>query len=338
MDTIAQNHQEQDGRLKVQSIVTYPDGIHAIDSGYGERPHVAAIHLIIDQGRAAVIDTASNASVPRILGALAGLGVAPEAVDWVVLTHIHLDHAGGAGSLMCALPNARLVVHPRGVRHMIDPARLWDGAAAVYGAEQTFRLYGRLAPVEAGRIVPATEGLELPLGQRRLRVLDTPGHARHHITLWDPVARACFTGDVFGVSYRDLDVDGRAFIYPTTTPSQFDPHAMHQSIDRLLALEPDAMYLTHYSRVTEVERLAADLHRLVDTQVAVAQAARGDGVARHVEILAGLEQIVREETARQQWALDEDRALELMRLDLELNAQGLGVWLDSLKMEEVAVA
>lgn len=317
----------------MQNIIAHPDGIYTVDSGYGDRPQVAAIHLIVDQGRVAVIDTASNAAIPRILGGLASLGIAPEAVDWVVLTHIHLDHAGGAGSLMCALPNARLVVHPRGVRHMIDPSRLWDGAAAVYGAERTFHLYGRLVPVPESRIVAAKEGLDLPLGRRHLRILDTPGHALHHVAIWDSAARAFFTGDIFGVSYREFDVDGRAFVYPTTTPSQFDPGAMHRSIDRLVEYAPQAMYLTHYSRVTEVERLASDLHRLVDTQVAVAQAARGDGVARHVEILAGLEQIVREETARQGWALSEEESLDMLRLDLELNAQGLGVWLDRLRVE-----
>lgn len=318
----------------MMEVTGHPDGIYTVDSGYGGRPYVAAVHIIVDHGRAAVIDTGNNASVPRILSALAGLGVAPDAVDWVVLTHIHLDHAGGAGSLMCALPGARLVVHPRGARHMEDPSRLWEGAAAVYGAEQTFALYGRLVAVPATRIVKAEDGLEVPLGQRWLRFIDTPGHARHHVAIWDTQARVLFSGDTFGVSYRELDVDGRAFIFPTTTPTQFDPSAMHESVMRMMALEPQAIYLTHYSRVDDVERLAGDLHRLIDTQVAVAQAARGEGVARHVEILAGLEQIVREETARQHWALDEEAALALLRMDLELNAQGLGVWLDSVRADE----
>ncbi len=312
----------------MQNLIAHPQGIYALDSGYG-RPMLAAIHIIVHKGHAAVVDTGSNASVPRVLSALAHLGIVPEAVDWVLLTHIHLDHAGAAGSLMCALPNARLVVHQRGARHMADPARLWEGTAAVYGAEKAFELYGRLVPVEASRIVAATDGLEIDLAGRRLRMLDTPGHARHHICIWDETSRSFFTGDTFGLSYREFDVDGRAFIMPTTTPTQFDPAAMHASIDRMLSFEPRSMYLTHFSRVTEVERLAGDLHRLIDTMVAVAQAARGDGVARHVEILAGLEQIVREETARQSWALSEDDALELLRVDLELNAQGLGEWLDA---------
>lgn len=311
----------------MQYLISHTDGVHTVESGYG-RPQLAAVHLVVHDGRAAVVDTGSNAAVPRVLGALAALGVAPEAVEWVMLTHIHLDHAGGAGSLMCALPEAKLLVHPRGVRHMIDPARLWEGTAAVYGAERAFELYGHLVPVPAERIVPASDGLEFDLGARRFRVFDTPGHALHHICIWDAGAQAFFTGDAFGLSYRELDVDGRAFVVPTTTPTQFDPEAMHASIDRLLSMRPQAMYLTHYGRVVDVERLGADLHRLIDTMVAVARAARGDGLARHVEILAGLEQVMREEAARQNWALDEEQALELLRMDLELNAQGLGVWLD----------
>ncbi len=321
----------------MNELISQPDGIHALESGYG-RPLLAAIHIVVEEGRAAVVDTGSNDSVPRVLSALAALGIPPENVDWVMLTHIHLDHAGGAGSLMCALPNAKLLVHPRGVRHMVDPSKLWEGTSAVYGAERAYQLYGRLVPVPAERIVPATDGLELRLASRRFRVFDTPGHARHHICIWDNTARAFFTGDTFGLSYRELDVDGRAFVVPTTTPTQFDPQAMHESIDRMMAMQPQAMYLTHYSRVTDVPRLAADLHRLIDAMVAVAQAARGDGVARHVEILAGLEQVMREETDRQKWALDEEQTLELLRMDLELNAQGLGVWLDSLRAVEAQPA
>lgn len=317
----------------MQDLIAHSGGVFTVDAGY-VRPQLAAIHLVVHHGRAAIIDTGCNASVPGVLAALAGLGIAPDAVDWVILTHVHLDHAGGAGSLMCALPQARLLVHPRGSRHVVDPARLWEGTAAVYGAERAFQLYGRLVPVPRDRVVAATDKLDIDLGGRRLRVLDTPGHARHHICIWDESSRAFFTGDTFGLSYRELDVDGRAFIMPTTTPTQFDPVAMHASIDRMMCYRPHALYLTHFGRVTEVERLAADMHRLIDTFVAVAQAARGEGVARHVEIISGLEQVVREEATRQGWALGEDDSVELMRFDLELNAQGLGVWLDSLRVPE----
>ncbi len=121
----------------MKELVSYADGVHAVDSGYG-RPQLAAIHIVVHDGRAAIVDTGSNASVPQVLGALAALGIAPEAVDWVMLTHIHLDHAGGAGSLMCAFPHARLLVHPRGVRHMIDPSKLWEATCAVYGDDRAY--------------------------------------------------------------------------------------------------------------------------------------------------------------------------------------------------------
>lgn len=321
----------------MHKLIAHPDGIHAVDTGYS-RPQLAAVHIIIDNGCVALVDTGHNAAVPRVLAALGALGVAPEAIEWVILTHVHLDHAGGAGSLLGALPRARLLVHPRGVRHMLDPAKLWEGTAAVYGFERAFELYGTLVPVDADRVVPATEGMEIQLGKRTLRVFDTPGHARHHIAIWDDEAHAFFTGDAFGVSYREFDVGERAFAIPTTTPTQFDPDAMHSSIDRMLAMQPEAMYLTHYSRIVDVQRIGSDLHRLLDTMVAVARAARGDGVARHVEILAGLEQVIREEAARQNWAVDEEKTLELLRSDLELNAQGLGVWLDHLRELEAVPA
>ena len=312
----------------MKDLIHYGDGVHAIDSGYG-RPQLAAIHVIVQDGRAAVVDTASNASVPRILGALAALGIAPEAVDWVLLTHIHLDHAGGAGSLMCALPQARLLVHPRGLRHMIDPSKLWEATCAVYGPERAFDLYGQLVPVPAERIVPATDGLEIQVGSRMLRVFDTPGHARHHICIWDSVARAFFTGDTFGLSYRALDVDGRPSIFPTTTPVQFEPEAMHDSVLRMEAEQPAAMYLTHYAQVTDVPRLAADLHRLIDAHVAVAERHAGveAGAARQALIEADLWKLVDEEGARQGWTLPPAEVRRVLALDVELNAQGLDVWL-----------
>ena len=312
-------------------------GIHTIDTAF-QRDHFDAAYLVVEQGRGAFIDCGTNHSVPNLLAAAAAAGLTPADIDWVMVTHVHLDHAGGAGALMAELPNAKLVVHPRGAAHMIDPSRLVAGATAVYGEEEMQRSYGTILPVPEARVVVAADGDVFDLQGRPLACIDTPGHARHHYCVWDARSRSWFTGDTFGLSYRELDVDGRPFIMPTTTPTQFDPQAMHDSIDRMLAMQPQAMYLTHYSRVTDVERLGADLHRLIDTMVAVASAARGTGVPRHVEILAGLEQIVREEAARQEWALNEDDTLELLRMDLELNAQGLGVWLDSQRVAEAETA
>ena len=305
----------------------YGNGIIAFDAGY-VRPILAAIHLVVDHGRAALVDTGSNDSLPHVRAALARAGVAAEAVDYVILTHIHLDHAGGAGTLMREFPNARLVVHPRGARHMAEPSKLVAGVTAVYGQEYVEKVYGDILPIPAERIIEAADGLCLPLGQRSLRLLDTPGHAKHHICIVDEQARAIFTGDMFGLSYREFDVDGRAFVLPTTTPSQFDPVAMHASIDRLLAEQPQAFYLTHYAQLTDLPAHAAALHRRIDTLVAMAEAHAGDGADRHAAIKAEETAFFLAELRAHGCTLDEATILDLLAIDIELNVQGLEVWLD----------
>ena len=309
-------------------ITDYEHGISAIDSGFG-RPQLAAIHLIAEGDRAALVDTGSNASLPIVLQALKAKGLTPAQVEYVILTHIHLDHAGGAGALMQALPNARLTVHPRGARHMVDPARLVAGTIAVYGEAQARRMYGEILPIPAGRIVETPEGATIRLGERALTFLDTPGHARHHVCIRDDRSGHVFAGDMFGLSYRELDVDGRQFVFPTTTPVQFEPAAMHASIDRLLALQPEAVYVTHFGQVREVPRLGADLHRLIDAHVAAALRHRDAGVGRHDRIKADITAILLDEARRQGWRMAPDGLLRLMAADVELNAQGLGAWLDS---------
>jgi len=302
-------------------------GITTIDTGYGERPRFCAAYLVEHAGRAAFIDCGSNASVPRLLAALDARGLAREAVDWLVLTHVHLDHAGGAGTLMRALPNARLVVHPRGARHMIDPSKLVAGAAAVYGEAEFARNYGTLLPVPASRVVEAPDGHVVDLAGRPLLCADTPGHARHHIAVWDAASRSWFSGDIFGLAYPELATGRGAFIVPTTSPVQFDPDEMRASVRRLLADAPAAVYLTHYGRVDEVARLGADLLEQVDAMVALARDCDGapDRHARLVDALAALYV----ERARRHGVADAAAVVpELLALDIELNAQGLEVWLD----------
>ncbi len=322
----------------MQNVVRQSNGIYIVDSGYSGQSRVAAVHFVVDHGRVAIIDTGSNSSVPHILSALACLDIVPEAVEWVIPTHLHLDHAGGVGSLMCALPRARAVIHPSAVSHLAHPARLWEKAIKAFGLEQSFRLYGRLTPVDEEHIIPSRDGMELPLGNRVLKLLDAPGHTRHHIVVWDESARAFFAGDAFGMSYREFDVSKRSFVFPSSSPPQFNPIAMMESIARMLAYNPEAMYLAHYGKVTGVDRLANDLFRLIHAQIAIAQAARGSGLARHTEILSGLEELVREECARQQWALNAEISLNLLRPDLCLNAQGLEMWLDHLQHRAIRKA
>ena len=309
-------------------VFDYAEGISAVDAFYDGRADQTAAHILIESGRAAVIDTATAHAAPRILAALAARGVAPAQVDYVVLTHVHLDHAGGAGTLMAECPNARLTVHPRGARHMIDPSRLVAATVEIYGAEATARVYGEVVPVPADRVVQTGEGARIALAGRVLEFLDAPGHARHHVVVRDTRSGHLFAGDSFGLSYRALDRDGRASVFPTTSPSQFDPGALHATLERMLALEPEAVYVAHFGQVRQVARLGPDLHRLVDAHVALAERCRKDGPARHERLRAGIAELVLAEALRQGWQLESEALLRLFAIDIELNAQGLAAWLD----------
>lgn len=302
------------------------DGITAIDTDH-LRPLFDASHLVVENGRGAFVDTGANSSVPLLLATLARQDIDAGDIDYVFLTHVHLDHAGGAGLLMQSLPNAKAVLHPRGAPHMIDPARLIRGATAVYGADDFAALYGHIQPIEEDRVVVVGDGEEITLGGRPLYCLFAEGHARHHYVLHDPQSAAVFTGDSFGISYRELDTKNGEFIFPTTTPVHFDPPEAHKSIDRIMALDPEQLFLTHYSRVTDLPRLADDMHRRIDDFVALA------------ERLAGKE----DRTAKMQDAMfdyfvgelrvhghkggpEEVRAI--VDIDVTLNTMGLEFWLD----------
>ncbi|MBB5203683.1 glyoxylase-like metal-dependent hydrolase (beta-lactamase superfamily II) [Inhella inkyongensis] len=298
-------------------------GIFAIDTGF-TRPRFDAAYLIVEQGRAAFIDTGTNFSVPRLLEALDALGLPRTAVDYVIPTHVHLDHAGGVGLLMQSLPQATLICHPRGLRHLVDPTQLWASATAVYGPEEMARSYGELVPVPAARARASSDEMVLELAGRPLRLIDTPGHAKHHHCIWDARSRGWFTGDTFGLSYRELDIAGQAWALPTSTPVQFEPEAMKASIARMLATEPECLYLTHYGRVREVARLAALLNELIDGMVRVARQAQAE---RHERIKQGLLDLYATSLRAHGSTLSQAQMTELLALDLELNAQGLEVWL-----------
>ena len=301
------------------------EGIFAVDVNY-MRPGLAASHILVDHGEAAFVDTGTNACVPALLHALEALGENAARVRYVFLTHIHLDHAGGAGELMRALPNADCIVHPRGSRHMIDPAKLMAGTRAVYGDELTASLYGEIVPIDADRVVEPDDGEWFELGQRRLEVFYTEGHARHHYCLNDPASHGVFTGDSFGISYRDLDTSRGPFVFPTTTPVHFDPDAAHEAIDRILERDPECVYLTHYSRVGDLDRLAADMHVCIDAFVRIALDCRQEH-DRQGAIESGLFEFLASRIEAHGFASDRDAIGAIINADVKLNAQGLIVWL-----------
>lgn len=308
-------------------LIELPHDITCIDTELF-RPGMAACYLVRAGRQAALIETGCTHSAHGILSVLAEKGIRLEDVACVIPTHVHLDHAGGAGSLIQQLPNARLVIHPRGARHMIDPSKLWAGSVAVYGEKTLLKEYGRPVPVPEERVLVAEDNFELALDGRRLLFIDTPGHARHHFSVWDETSRGFFTGDTFGVSYRQTDSRRGAFLMPTTTPVQFDPEAWNRSLDRYLEFSPERMYLTHYSVVDEVARLACDLRSDIDAYAAIARG-NANGEDRHARIKADLVDFTLERLRQHDCPLQEADQRTLIEMDMELNAQGLGVWLGS---------
>jgi glyoxylase-like metal-dependent hydrolase (beta-lactamase superfamily II) len=300
-------------------------GIYAIDTGF-HRPRFDAAYLLVENGRAAFIDTGTNHSVPRLLAALGAVGLEPDAVDFVIATHVHLDHAGGVGLLMQHLPQARLVVHPRGAAHLIDPTRLVQSATRVYGAEEIERSYGHIVGVAAERVLRTSDGMTMTLAGRPLHFLHTPGHAMHHHCIFDAASETAFTGDTFGLSYREFDTASGAWIMPTTTPVQFQPEALRQSVARLLALSPRHLHLTHYGRVGDVERLASLFLGQLDEMVTLARSLPAEP-GRHQALKDGLEAIHRRSLRSHGVTLSDARIGELLALDFELNAQGIEIWL-----------
>jgi glyoxylase-like metal-dependent hydrolase (beta-lactamase superfamily II) len=303
-------------------------GVHLIDTGY-VRPRLAASYLVRGGASAAVIETGTTPSVARILAAVQAVGVAPDAVSHVIVTHVHLDHAGGAGALLQVLPRARLVVHPRGARHLIDPSKLVAGASEVYGADRVRALYGEVVPAPADRVIEAPDGLVVDLGGRPLRFHDAPGHARHHFVVEDVATRGLFTGDVCGLSYRELDSARGPFVFPTTTPVQLDPPALHATLDRLTALRPARLYLTHYGPVEgDLPGFVAALRAGLDEHVRLARATPA-GPGRHAALREALAGQLLAALAAHRAPIAREEALRMFEVDLDLNAQGLEVWLDA---------
>lgn len=300
-------------------------GITRIDTGL-LRPGMAACYLMAHQDRLAVIETGTGQTVPYVLDLLAERGYAREQVDYVIITHVHLDHAGGAGGLMAALPEARLVVHPRGARHMADPRQLQAGAMAVYGEESFRQQYGDLLPVSGERIITAGEGFELRLGDRVLRFLDTPGHARHHVCIYDEVSAGIFSGDTLGVMYGELSKGFPPFPIPSTSPVQFEPEPLKESMDRLMSLRPERFFLTHFGMLEASAEYVDCLKQQIDGYVAIALRCK-ESTNRVMDMAAELMDYTVRLLAENGSPMTEQEQRTLISGDMLINAQGLEVWL-----------
>ncbi len=301
-------------------------GITCIDTQHMRDDFVAA-YLIEDNGRIAFIDTGCYLSIPMLLGTLDAKNIPRENVDYIILTHIHLDHAGGAGELIKHLPNAKVFVHEYGANHLIDPSKLRAGVIGVYGELFFKQFLGDLIPIAEDKIIIAKGNDKITLGNRILKFIDTPGHARHHICIWDEKSQGIFSGDTLGVSYREFDTPQGELIFPPTTPIQFDPKTWKTTINQLMQLQPKYAYLTHFNRIEFTQKSADMLIKHIDGFVKIAEQAQHEK-NRHKVIKADLLNYLLNIANKHSVALDEAQQIKLFKGDLEICAQGLGIWLD----------
>ncbi len=279
-------------------------------------PEIACAYLRIEGDECAFIEANTSRATPRLLDALARAGKAPEDVRWIIVTHVHLDHAGGAASLMRACPNATLLAHPRAARHLIDPARIIAGATAVYGEARFRELYGEIQPIDAARVRSLDDGARVPFGAAELTFLHTRGHANHHFVVHDPAADTVFTGDAFGLVYPRLQRRG-LLAFPSTSPTDFDADAALASIARIVGLGTSTVALTHFGVHREVRELADQVRAWLYLSARLVEAG-GHAAELEAELVGEMERVAEERGM----PLDADD-LRLLSLDLGLNAQGL---------------
>lgn len=209
-------------------------------------PGRAAAFLLVDSGEAAFIDSGTRFSVPYMMDALRGAGLAPSQVRYLIITHVHLDHSGGAARLAQECPDATVLCHPKSERHLVDPSRLVASARPVYGDAKFNDLYGEIEGIDPGRVKPIADGGTMPLGRCTLAFLDSPGHAPHHFCVHDLAANEAFTGDAFGLSYPQLQGGTRPFFSYVCAPPQFEPDVARATVRRILALNLRRVYVTHF--------------------------------------------------------------------------------------------
>jgi len=240
-----------------------PDSVSVIDGQYNYAGRAAA-YLIQDGDEAAYVDNVTRFSVPYLIEALEGRGLAPEQVRYLIVTHVHLDHCGGTAELAKACPDAEIICHPRAARHIVDPSRLVAGAKGVYGEEEFARLYGEIEPVEESRVRSLEDEASLSLGGRTLHFTDAPGHAPHHFVLRDSATNSMFAGDAFGVCYRQLQGGTRPYLNFVCAPPQFDVAAARTTIQRIVDSGVERVFVTHFGLCTAIGEGAEQLLGALD--------------------------------------------------------------------------
>lgn len=231
-------------------------------------PEKAASYVVLEGGRAAIIDQTRQA-IPHLEAELASHGLTFNDVDYLIITHVHLDHAGGTGHLAKLCPNAKVLAHPKSARHLINPERIIAGSRAVYGDEMFEQLYGEILPVPEAQVRAMEDGEQLLWGERTFRFEYALGHASHHFVIYDDKSDGVFTGDVLGMGRTALLRVGPSFVHCVTAPPDFDSVEAKKAAQRLAESGAKYAYISHFGVFDQIPARVADLHASLDNMQAI---------------------------------------------------------------------
>ncbi len=307
------------------------DGIYQVDTLYLGREKFAASYFLEDNGEIAIIETNTNYAIPRILNAVKNAGFKTGDIKYIILTHIHLDHAGGAGLIMKELPDTELVVHPRGARHMISPEILIDSVKQVYGEDEYRKLYGEIIGIPKERVISMTDGEIVKVGKRELKMIESPGHAKHHNIVYDELSGVVFSGDAFGIGYPRFRYEKGDLIFPSTSPVQFDPESALDTFELIADLNPSKILLTHFGMVDNIRKVHDQLRKFIDSTEKAASLRYSEGLR---------ENDLDESLTNDIWEMFEKRVMEIrgnnltseekehLYFDADLNGKGAAVYIN----------
>ncbi|AUJ23791.1 MBL fold metallo-hydrolase [Virgibacillus dokdonensis] len=314
--------------MQTKDPIRLDDRIYLIDGFDFNIPYRTGAY-VLDEEQLTIIETGPSPSIKHIKAGLEKLGFLLDAVKYIIVTHVHLDHAGGAGLLLKSCPNATVVIHPRGKRHLANPRKLAAGARAVYG-DSFSDLYDPIVPIPEERMVVKEDGDTLAIGKNcTLQFLHTPGHARHHFSIYDPISNGLFTGDTAGVRYQLLEDQGVPIFLPSTSPNQFDPNELRQSWERFENLQLDRIYYGHFGMTEQPNEALQQVFTWLDTFMKIAEDAYTEGVG-YDQLADRMLETIRVEL-REKGIPDDHETYIILNVDMQICALGI---IDYLQKQE----
>ncbi len=283
----------------------------------------AAAYLMLEGEEALFIDNNTNFAIPHLLARLEENKIKRENVKYLIITHIHLDHAGATSRLVQELPNAIVLAHPKASPHVINPKRIIESASMVYGKENFIKMYGDILPVPENKVRSMQDGEVLKFGSRELTFIYTRGHANHHFVIYDSKTNSIFTGDSFGISYPWLREGSSPFLFPSTTPTDFHAEEARISIEKIIKTGADTAYLTHYDSWTDMklgrDQMLFGIDRMEKIYLELVDANRDDSGLQELAV-SRIHSYFEEEFSKRNIPLS---VIKKVNADIEINAQGL---------------